>query len=181
MVKELFCCVLIFCSIQVLAQKKFSTDNGQVDFLSKADLELIRASSKKLQGVIDPTNNQFAFSVPVQSFIGFNSELQREHFNEKYLESERYPRMSFTGKIIENVDYFIDGTYEVRAKGELEIHGQKQTRIIKSKIVIEEGILNVETTFKVPLADHNISVPRIVNQKIATEIDVTVKGALRIP
>jgi hypothetical protein len=90
------------------------------------------------------------------------------------MESEKYPRVSFTGKIIEQVDYTLDGTYEVRAKGDLDIHGQKQTRIIKSKIEISEGVLTIQTDFKVPLADHNIAIPRIVNQKIATEIEVSV-------
>jgi hypothetical protein len=179
MTKHLLCCFLIFCSFRLLAQKKFGTDKGQIDFISNAELELISANSTKLLGVVDPSNNQFAFSVPVQTFRGFNSDLQREHFNEKYLESDKYPRMAFTGKIIEQVDYLTDGTYDVRAKGELDIHGQKQTRIIKSKITIEDGVLNIESTFKVPLADHNISIPRIVNQKIATEIEVVVKAALK--
>jgi hypothetical protein len=178
MLKVLICCLITFCSFQLRAQKKFVTDKGRVDFVSKAELELIRSSSTKLQGVVNPANNQFAFSVPVQSFRGFNSEMQREHFNEKYLESEKYARMAFTGKIIEKVDYAIDGIYDVRAKGELDIHGQKQTRIIKSQITIEHGFLTIESTFKVPLADHNISIPRIVNQKIATEIEITVKAEM---
>ena len=177
-VKKLVCCFLIFCSLQLQAQKKFSAENGEINFVSNAELELIQASSKQLKGIIDPATNQFAFSVMVQSFKGFNSDLQREHFNEKYMESEKYPRVSFTGKIIEQVDFMTDGTYEVRAKGDLDIHGQKQTRIIKSKIKINHGVLSIETDFKVPLAEHNISIPRIVNQKIATEIEVTVNTAL---
>jgi len=173
-VKILFSCLIIFCSLTGEAQKKFSTEKGTINFVSNAELELIKASSDKLQGVLDPATNQFAFTIIVQTFRGFNSELQREHFNEKYMESEKYPRVSFTGKIIEQVDYTMDGTYEVRAKGDLDIHGQKQTRIIKSKIEISEGVLTIQTDFKVPLADHNISIPRIVNQKIATEIEVSV-------
>jgi hypothetical protein len=172
--KILFCCLIIFCSLKGEAQKKFSTESGTINLVSNAELELIKASSNKLQGVLDPATNQFAFTIVVQTFRGFNSELQREHFNEKYMESEKYPRVSFTGKIIEQVDYTLDGTYEVRAKGDLDIHGQKQTRIIKSKIEISEGVLTIQTDFKVPLADHNIAIPRIVNQKIATEIEVSV-------
>ncbi|MEJ7643639.1 MAG: YceI family protein [Chryseolinea sp.] len=180
MLKVLLCCLITFCSVQLLAQKKFVTDKGRVDFVSNAELELIRSSSSKLRGVVNPASNQFAFSVPVQSFQGFNSELQREHFNEKYLESEKYSNMTFTGKIIEQVDFAIDGIYDVRAKGELNIHGEKQTRIIKSQITIDQGSLTIESTFKVPLTDHNISIPRIVNQKIATEIEVTVKAAMTL-
>jgi len=180
MVKMLFCCLLIFCSLQGEAQKKFSTDTGTINFVSNAELELIKASSGKLQGIIDPGTNQFAFSIVVQSFVGFNSDLQREHFNEKYMESEKYPKITFSGKIIEKIDYTTDGSYEVRAKGDLDIHGQKQTRIIKSKIEIVDGVLTIVADFKVPLADHNISIPRIVNQKIATEIEVRVNADMTL-
>jgi hypothetical protein len=172
--------VFIFCSLWGEAQKKYGTENGTISFVSNAELELIQASSNKLQGVIDPGTNQFAFSIAVQSFRGFNSELQREHFNEKYMESEKYPRITFSGKIIEQVDYSTDGTYEVRAKGDLDVHGQKQTRIIKSKVEISDGVLSIIADFKVPLADHNISIPRIVNQKIATEIEVNVKADMTL-
>ena len=169
-------CLLIFCSTHLQAQKKFATEKGEVSFTSNAELELIKASSNKLKGLVDLTTNQFAFSVQVNSFQGFNSELQREHFNEKYLESDQFPRMTFTGKIIERVDISLDGVYEVRAKGDLEIHGQAQTRIIKSRIIVDEGQIRIEASFKVPLADHNIAIPRIVNQKIATEIEVVIKA-----
>lgn len=175
---KIISCLFIFCSIQLQAQKKFSIEKGVINFVSNAELELIRASSGRMQGVLDPATNQFAFSIPVQSFQGFNSELQREHFNEKYLESEKYPRMLFTGKIIEQIDFFTDGTYDVRAKGDLDIHGQKQTRIIKSRITVQDGSVQIDASFKVPLADHNIAIPRIVNQKIATEIEVTVKAEM---
>lgn len=154
------------------AQGKFATTKCEVSFTSDAELEVIRASSRKVQGLIDPATNKFAFSVEVKTFQGFNSALQREHFNEKYLESEKYPRASFSGKIIEPVDLTIDGTHDVRVKGELDIHGQRQTRIIKSKVSVSKGVIQVESTFFVPLADHNISIPTIVSQKIASEIEV---------
>lgn len=156
------------------AQKRYSTSSGDISFTSNAELELIKAGSAQLQGLLDPANSQFAFSVDIKSFKGFNSELQREHFNEKYLESERYPKGKFSGKIIENVDFTADGTYEVRAKGDLDIHGVKQTRIIKAKIISKGGSIKVQASFSVPLSDHNIEVPSIVRQKIATEIDVEV-------
>jgi polyisoprenoid-binding protein YceI len=170
---------LVFFS-EALAQTpaKYTLKKGEISFISNAELELISASSPKLQGVLDASNNQFAFLIPIASFKGFNSELQRIHFNEKYMESDKYPNGTFSGKIIEQIDFSKDGTYEVRAKGDLDIHGQKQTRIIKSKIVISNGTITIESSFKVPLADHNISIPSIVNQKIATEIIINVSATL---
>jgi polyisoprenoid-binding protein YceI len=164
--------LLVCISPKLLAQKRFTIEKSQLNFVSNAELELIKASTDVVQGLIDPDNNQFAFSVDVKTFKGFNSELQREHFNEKYLESELYPKAKFVGKIIEPVDFSQNNTLDVRAKGELDIHGQKQTRIIKARITVNNGSLKIESHFMVPLDDHNIAVPTIVRQKIATEITV---------
>lgn len=161
------------------AEKIFRCENGRVRFKSTAPLEIIEASSEKLLGAIDPAGQTFAWTVDVLSFEGFNSSLQREHFNENYLESTRYPNASFSGKIIEKIDFDKDGTYAVRAKGKLRIHGVEQERIIKGRLEIRGGRVRVETVFTVPLSDHNISIPKIVHQKIAEEIEVTVEADLR--
>lgn len=160
------------------AQEKYNTRKAGVDFTSEAELELIKAVSNEAKGIVDPSTNQFAFSVEIKTFKGFNSALQREHFNEKYMESEKYPRASFSGKIIEQIDFSKNGSYDVRAKGDLDIHGVKQTRIIKGKLIINNGALQVNAQFTVPLADHNISIPTIVRQKIATQIQVQFDAAM---
>lgn len=178
--KTLLASLLIFSISAVQAQKRYAVQKGEISFTSNADLELIKASSRQIQGLIDPATNQFAFSVDIKTFQGFNSALQREHFNEKYMESELYPKAKFSGKIIEQVDYTQNGTYDVRAKGELDIHGHKQTRIIKAKITTKDGVLSLDTSFNVPLADHNISIPNIVSQKIATEILVDFKATMNL-
>lgn len=160
--------------------QKFSTDKGEVSFTSNAELEVIKASSNNVRGLIDPATNQFAFSVDIDTFKGFNSGLQREHFLDNYMEIEKFPKASFSGKIIEQIDFTKDGDYEVRAKGDLDIHGQKQTRIIKGKISIRKGAVIVESVFSVPLDEHSIVIPKIVNQKIATEIEVAFRAMMSI-
>jgi polyisoprenoid-binding protein YceI len=173
------CWPIVVCFlIKVEAQNKFATNNGEIRFSSKAQLELIKAASNKLQGVIDPATNKFAFLVNMQSFQGFNSNLQRNHFNVNYVESEKFPSAKFSGKIIEQVDFSQDNTTEVRAKGELDIHGLKQTRIIKAKITIKGNQLTIESHFTVLLSDHSITIPKIVSQKIATEIEVDINSTL---
>ncbi len=172
------CCLIGVLFFNQLDAQKFSVSQGEISFASHAELELIKASSNKLAGLIDATTNHLVFKVNNQSFNGFNSGLQREHFNEKYMETEKFPACSFDGKIIEKVDFATNGTYEVRVKGELDVHGQKQVRIIKGKLTVRDKTIFVETTFSVPLADHNISIPKIVSQKIATEIEVIVTATL---
>ncbi len=152
----------------------FSTKKGSVSFTSDAPLEVIKASSDELKGLIDPKANTFAFTIDMTSFRGFNSPLQMEHFNENYLETTTYQKSSFSGKIIEEVDFTKDGTHILRAKGKLEIHGVTTERIIKSEVTVKDGKFRVRSNFTVLLAEHDIAIPKIVHQKVAEEIQVAV-------
>ena len=145
-----------------------------MSFTSDAPLEMIKASSGAILGVVKSVDRSFAFSVQVKSFEGFNSTLQRTHFNENYLESEKYPKITFEGKIIEDINLSKDGTYSVRGKGKFTVHGVTQERIIPCKLVVDDGKLTVTSSFTVFLDDHNIKIPAVVNQKIAEEIKVTI-------
>lgn len=178
LVRILFILLIASFSNGLKAQKKYTTQSASINFISNAELELIKAASAEARGLIDPVTNQFAFTIDVNTFKGFNSTLQREHFNEKYMESEKFPKASFSGKIIEQVNFSENGSYEVRAKGDLDIHGVKQTRIIKGRIVINDRTLRIDAQFEVPLSDHNISIPSIVSQKIATQIQVQFEASM---
>lgn len=172
--------LLLLAGIVSFAGKKagsiYEIKDGSVYFKSDAPLELIEARSSKLKGLIDIEKQTFAFSVLSESFEGFNSALQREHFNENYLESNKYPKSTFSGKIIEKVDLSKDGEYIVRAKGKLMIHGVEQERIIRSTITVKKGIVSIHSSFTVLLQEHNITIPRVVHQKIAEEISVEINA-----
>ena len=157
----------------------YRCDNGKVILKSDAALEMIQAQSNKLRGAVDFSTNSFAWTVEIRSFEGFNNQLQREHFNENYMESDKYPKASFTGKIIEQVNLEVDGVYAVRAKGKISVHGVEQERIIKSQVTVAGKRIQISSTFTVPLSEHNITIPRIVYQKIAEEISVTIKADLK--
>src|SRR5258706_1836721 len=172
------CLLLVFSGFAIRAQNKIEIEKGEITFTSNAKLELINAASKKLHGRIDPATGQFAFIVKIQSFEGFNSKLQQEHFNENFMEADKYFEATFAGKIIEPIDFSVDGTYDVRAKGSLVIHGKKQTRIIPAKIQIEKGRLKIISEFTVPLVDHDIKIPQLVTEKIATEIIVRISVSM---
>lgn len=169
---------IFFKASTLLSQNKYVIAKGEISFTSNAKLELINAASKKIQGLVDPATSQFAFIVKIQSFEGFNSKLQRDHFNENFMETDKFYEASFSGKIIEPIDFAVDGTYNVRAKGTLLIHGKKQTRIIPSKLIIEKGELKITSEFTVPLVDHDIKIPELVNEKIATEIMVKINVSM---
>ncbi len=152
--------------------------DGVISFRSDAQQELIRASSSNMVGVLDTKNRTFVFKVVIRTFRGFNSALQLEHFNEKYLESEKYPEALFTGKIIEDMDLSVEGNYDVRAKGKLKIHGVEMERIIRSTVTSKNNRLFIESHFSILLSDHEIKIPRVVHEKIASEIQVEIKAEL---
>ncbi len=148
---------------------------GRVHIQSDAPLEIIKADSDAMQGIIDPAKKSFAFSVRINSFQGFNSQIQRTHFLENYMEEKKFPTATFEGKFIEDIPFEMPGTYAVRAKGNLNIHGITRERIIKGELLITEHNATVKANFFVPVSDHGINIPKIVNQKIAEEIAVTIE------
>lgn len=174
--------ILFFLATNTLfAQQKvgnYKCDNGTLMFRSDAPLETIVAKTTKLRGLVNPGDLTFAWVMKVTSFEGFNSGLQQDHFKENYLETEKYPTAVFQGKIIEDVDLSKAQKITVRAKGKLTIHGVEQERIIKVTLDVKDGQILIKSTFTVALEDHNINIPRIVNQKIAEEVEVTVTAKL---
>lgn len=157
----------------------YEVSEGTINFHSNAPQELIHARSKELRGVIDLSRKTFAFRIRMITFQGFNSPLQREHFNENYMESARYPEATFSGKIIEDADLAKDGEYDVRAKGKFNVHGLEQERIINAHVTLKKGIMSIASDFSVMLADHDIKIPRVVYDKLAPEIKVSLSASLK--
>jgi hypothetical protein len=174
------CFVLCIACCTAFAQDSsiYQTVNGRISFSSEAPLELIRASSGQLAGILDNDKKAFTFKINIRSFQGFNSPLQREHFNENYMESDKFPDASFKGKIIEEEDLSKDGDYEIRAKGVLTIHGVAQERIVKTSVSVKNKKITITGKFSVLLSDHNIPIPIVVYKKLANEIKVEVTATL---
>lgn len=166
--------VVMFCaSLPAAAQSEiFTANEGSITFFSRAPLEDIEAKNNKAISLINTSNNEIAVRVPIKQFQ-FRNSLMQEHFNENYMESERYPHATFKGKINETIDFNTPGTYDVSATGVLNIHGVNQKRTLKGKLTITNPGITLATKFEVLLADHKIKIPRIVFNKIAERIAVT--------
>jgi hypothetical protein len=174
-----FFAALILLACPVSKGQIFMCKDGFTKFVSEAPLELIKAQSNKTIGAVDVSNRNVAFSIEIDSFEGFNSGLQREHFRENYMETNRYPRATFKGKIIEDIDFSKPGIHTVRAKGIFNIHGTEKERIVNVKMNVRDREIGIDTNFEVPLEEHNIKIPKVVNQKIASVILVEVKATLK--
>jgi len=170
---------MINLSAPAQSSKVYEVVKGEISFRSEAPKELISASSDQLKGLIDIQKRTFAFKIQMSSFLGFNSRLQQEHFNENYLETSVYTDAVFKGKIVEDVDLSKDGEYTVRAKGQMSIHGVQAERIVQADVRVKNGTLSISSAFTVVLSDHNIKIPRLVFEKLSSEIKVVLSATLK--
>lgn len=173
MKKYLFVCFVLFANL-LFAQKPITTSTGEIEFFSSTPVEDIKAVNKKVQSALNTSNNEIAFKAPIKDFI-FPKALMQEHFNENYMETEKYPNATFAGKINEKVDFSKDGTYLVTATGKLNIHNVSQDRTVNGSLIIKNGKVSLDAAFDVALADHKIEIPTIVFKKIAEKIAIKVK------
>ena len=157
------------------AQISFTSKEVKVNIFSSTPLEDIKAQALNAVSVIIPKSKQLVFQMPIKSFL-FSRSLMQEHFNESYMESDKYPTATFKGNIIENIDFAKDGIYNVNVKGILNMHGVAKERNIKGVITIKNGKPSILSNFNVACADHEIKIPSVVFKKIAEVISVTVIG-----
>jgi hypothetical protein len=165
--------LLFFCliSLSVNAQHVYISSNGQCSFHSSTPVEDIDAVSDNLNSVLNIKNNEILFKVAMTSFR-FDKQLMREHFNEKYIESEKFPYASFKGRIIEPLITNKDTSCQITAEGLLNVHGVEKFYKEKGTFTVKNGTITISAGFKVALKDHDIKVPKIVMANISEVIDV---------
>lgn len=167
---------LIGATYESQAQNRYYIEEGKVAFESDAPLELIKASTGSILGILDREKKAFAVSIPISTFRGFNAPLQREHFNENYMETEKYPKGIYKGLITDDIDFSKNGYYTVTTEGKLLLHGIEQTRTIKCDIVVEDDVVRLSSKFQVELEEHNIKIPTIVSRKLSEVITVNIEA-----
>jgi YceI-like domain len=155
----------------------YATQSGETSFFSDTPLENISAVNKNVGVIINTATNEVGISMKMSGFE-FPNKLMQEHFNENYMESEKYPVGTFKGKIMESIDYTKNGTYDVTAKGQFTIHGVSVPREMKGKLTVENQKISLISNFDVKLIDHKIDIPKIVFAKIAEVISVKTKYSL---
>jgi len=150
--------------------QKYLSSASDVSFYSKAPVEDIEAKSTKGKSVLDLSTNEIVFSIPISSFE-FEKSLMQEHFNEKYMESEKYPKATFKGKIV-GFDTEDKGKQKVEARGKLIIHGVERSIDTAGEMTYIDGKITLNHSFKVALKDYKIEIPQLLWQNIAEVIDI---------
>lgn len=159
-------------------QTTYSADDAVMSFFSYTPIEDIKAESKEAMGAIDVSTGSVYFKVRIRSFQ-FRKSLMREHFNEKYMESGKYPYAEFRGRILEIPDLSRSGEYSVTVKGDLNIHGVSRAYTTQATLKAQGTSIQATSSFKVRLADHRIRIPSIVIANIAEVVDVSVSALLK--
>ncbi len=175
MKRLLFVFITVLCILHTNAQDVFITRHGQVSFFSKTPMENIDAVNNEVSSVFNSKTGEIGFAVLVKSFH-FERALMEEHFNENYMESDKFPKASFRGKLTNAaaVDLSKDGTYAVTADGDMTLHGITQKISVPGTIIVKGGLPQIQAKFKLAPKEYSIKIPSLVADKIAETMNVTV-------
>ena len=171
---------LSFCIISAASAQKYATKNGKISFFSQTAVEKIEAHNNQVNSAMDIANGDFVFKALIRGFE-FEKALMQEHFNENYMESDKYPNSIFKGKIsnIKDINFTKDGKYNVTVEGDLTIHNITQKVSVKGTIELKSGEIRADAKFNVLLKDYNIKVPNTVINNISENIEIKVNVELK--
>ncbi len=157
----------VFCQV-------YLTKTGFIGFYSKTLLEDIQAENNQVYAILDPASHHLAFALLLKGFI-FPRELMQEHFNENYAESDKYPKATFSGSCSVEMDLSKEGIYQVVIKGELNLHGVTRPIETTAQLEVKNDRILGTAFFKIIPENFEISIPEVVREKIAKEIEVKVR------
>lgn len=159
-----------------LAQKYIS-EKGIISFFSDAAIEDIQAENSMVGSLFNGSTGELVYIVKIKDFK-FEKSLMREHFNEKYMETEKFPKSTFEGKVV-GFKTATPGEQKVKAVGKLTIHGVTRDVDIPGTIEFNNGKAVMKSKFIVKLQDYNIKIPKLVWQNIAEQIEVKIDFTYR--
>jgi len=159
----------------VKAQKIYSTKTAKISFFSNAPLEDIEAKNNEVESKLAPSTGQFAFILLMKGFR-FENELMEEHFNENYVESNKFPKSDFKGVItnVKDINFSKDGKYPASVKGNLTIHGITHPVESNGTVEVRAGKVSANSKFNIRLKDYGIG-GSMIGKKISDNIAITVE------
>ncbi|PZF70792.1 YceI family protein [Taibaiella soli] len=179
MKKLLIAACMLVLTAPAFAQK-YMTRTGKVSFYSHTPIENIEAVNNESAAAVDSKTGDVVFQVPIKSFK-FEKELMQEHFNENYMESDKFPKAEFRGKLADPsaVNFAKDGVYKTNVTGKLTMHGVTKDITVPGTITVKGGTATIDAKFNIKPADYGIKIPAVVASKIAEQIEVTINTVLK--
>jgi electron transfer flavoprotein alpha subunit len=167
--------LVFFLQVCTSAQTKLFTKTGTISFFSKTNIENISARNNKVLAVWELASGKIEFSVLMKGFE-FEKALMQEHFNEDYVESDKYPK-AILKAVMENSNTIVltaDKTYAVKINGTLSMHGVTKPVSTIATIKVKDGIASASAVLPILLADYNIKIPAVVADNISKKIDISI-------
>jgi polyisoprenoid-binding protein YceI len=171
MMKRPFVLVVLMALALCGQAQKYVVEKSMISFYSHASIEDISAKNEKIASIFNAATGEIVFQIPISEFQ-FAKSLMQEHFNEKYMESDKYPKASFQG-VITGYDASAKGAQQLKAKGKLTIHGVTKEVEIPGTLEKQGDKLSLKSKFIVILEEYNIARPQLLWKNIAEQVEVT--------
>ncbi|NLU39402.1 MAG: YceI family protein [Bacteroidales bacterium] len=167
--------LLVFSTQIIQAQNLLYTKTGHAYFMSHTEAIDIDGNNNQVTSFLNIETGEIAFQMLVKSFK-FTLATAEEHFNETYMESDKYPKAQFKGFVenMQSIDLKKDGTYKAQVKGDLTIHGVSKNIKQEGNIVVKNGKITANSAFTVNIDDYAIKVPKMVEDRVAKIVDIKV-------
>ena len=167
---------LLLACMSLNAQDKYFTKTGQIYFMSHTDAIDIDGNNRQVASFLNITNGELVFAVLIKSFQ-FTLATAAEHFNETYMESHKFPKATFKGKIknFENLDLKKAGVIQVEVEGILNIHGVSKNIVEKATLTVDKDQILAYSEFKANISDYEIKVPKVVEERVAKIVDIKIE------
>ncbi len=175
--KKITLLLVLIASVKLSVAQIFIAKTCEISFFSASPLENIEAVNKACKPIINTATNDVQMKITITAFQ-FEKPLMQEHFNENYMESDKFPDAIFRGKINETIDWSKDGEYKVTVTGKLKIHGVEKDRTIDGVVKIKGSEITITSKFNIHIADHGIQVPSLYIQNIAEDVEVKLNAVL---
>lgn len=179
MVKKISIVILFLSFMQIVfAQNpKYFTRNAVITFNSDAPIEKIHAENKLVNCILNTQTNDLAIKVVMKSFA-FEKQAMQDHFNNDYVESDKFPNATFEGKISNAIDYTKNGKYTITVDGKLTIHGVTKTIKQTGTIEINTGKITAKSKFTIKLSDYGVIVPNDFVKKISNIVEIDINAVM---
>lgn len=178
--KKLITIALLCLTLTGFAQEKMITKTGKINFEgSVSSFEEVKASNNNVTFVLNPNTGEIASLALVKGFR-FKVALMEEHFNENYVESDKYPKATFKGKLSGfDVKNLSETPKEFPLTGKLELHGKTNDVKTTAKISKTAAGIKIVSNFAVNASDYNIAIPAVVKRKVSNKINIEIDATVK--
>ncbi len=158
--------------------KNYSTQKGIILFdAAKSNIEPIKAENNRVRLILDTNSGKIACLMSIRDFV-FKNKLMQEHFNENYLESDKYPKASFIGNIKDFDTFDFTTSPSIFVEGTFTIHGVSQKKTVTLQITQKEDKFMLTGNFSIALKNFNIKIPSVLFYKITEQVEISLTATL---